>query len=224
MDEIEKKGTVPAPTSEPTPKEPATPAPTEQKPTEPTDADYLKDLEKLEVEKPPVAPKRSEKEKALYTLKKIKERFPDLKDEEGYEPDEDKFAEVKNQLTRQQVEGIIRQNSKSEAEVKYKMHFYDNRVVKTGNIYVDADDAIWLATKERTRNALNEMKRTPPPAGAGSGAGQATPHKTITPLPPNEEKQLLRSGYRKVSEGLYEGNKMRYRFDEATKSWVGEKK
>ena len=97
--------------------------------------DFEKLLEEEKGKLPPPQPKRSEKEKAKFTIDKIYERFPDLKEEEGFDEEESESSKLRQELLRNQVEGIIRQGCKTESEVKFKMHFYDNMIVKTGKIH-----------------------------------------------------------------------------------------
>ena len=95
------------------------------------DIDFKKELEKVAGELPPPPPRRSEKEKAKFTMDKILERFPDLQEDFSPESDDDKVSKVREELLRNQVEGIIRANSKNNDEVKYKMFFYDHRIVRS---------------------------------------------------------------------------------------------
>ena len=184
------------------------------------DIDFKKELEREELRQPP---KRSEKEKAKFTIEKIFERHPDLR--EDFEPeyvesdDEDKISALEKKLLRNQVEGIIRQNSKTEDEIKYKMYFYDNRIVKTGNIHEDADNAEWLATKTRTRNAISEMNRRPESPGMASGAGQKPPLNMIPDLPSEDIKKMLQMGLKKTAPDKWEGTKVVVQYNKQTKQW-----
>ena len=186
------------------------------------DIDYKKELERVAVSLPPPVPQRTEKDKAKYTVEKIYERFPDLK-EDFVPPDneefDNKFSNLQQTLLRNQVEGIIRQNSKSDDEVKYKMFFYEHRIVKTGNIHEDADNAIWLAGKDRTRNALNEMKRTPPSPGPAAGPGQRSPITTAPELSIEDVKRLTQLGLKKVAPDRWEGTKFGLQYNKQTKVW-----
>lgn len=211
------------PTSEenPTPKESETP--------KETDTDFKKELETLEATKPKEQPKRSEEEKAKFTIDKIHERFPNLKEEEPDAMiDEDKISAVEsrleNKFERNQVEGIFRANSKTEEEVKYKMFFYDNRIAKSGNIHDDADDAEWLANKARTRNAIKEMKQNPDSPGSSTGAGQKPTSNSVPTLPPIERKRLLDLGMKEVSPGRWEGKSQILEWNTQAKSWEQKRK
>ena len=177
------------------------------------DIDFKKELENLEANKPP---KRSEKEKAKFTMEKILERFPDIKEEPLDEDEKVSALEVK--LLRNQVEGIIRANSKTEDEVRYKMHFYDHRIIKTGNIHDDADNAEWLANKARTRNALIEMRRKPE-GHQGSGAGQRPSLNAAPELPPADVKKLTELGLKQVAPDKWEGTKAVLQYNKAAKKW-----
>lgn len=176
------------------------------------DIDYKKELEALELNKPP---QRTEKEKAKFTVDKIYERFPDLK--ESAPPVGD--SELRTELLRNQVEGIIRASSKTEDEVKVKMFHYDHKIVKTGNIHEDADNAIWLANKGRTRNAIAEQQRNPGEPGASAGAGQRTPTDSAPELSTGDVKRLTQLGLKLVSPGHWEGEKVVLKWDKTAKAW-----
>ena len=182
-----------------------------------SDVDFKKELEHLEAETPP---KRSEKEKAEHTLKSIYGRFPDLKLAEN-EPDseDDKLSAMEYRILRQHVEGIIRQNSKTDDEIKYKMFFYDNRIVKTGNIHEDADNAEWLANKARTRNALSEMKRKPESPGSPAGAGQRPPVSSAPEFSPEVRKRMEGMGLKEIVPGTWEGTKVGMKWNPKTKTF-----
>ena len=103
-----------------------------------SDINYAEELNKLESNETTIETKtsqRSEEEKAKFTVDKIFERFPDLKQEAGTEQNNDESVNTMHRsLLRGQVEGIVRGNSKkkdgtiNEDEVKYKMYFYDKRI------------------------------------------------------------------------------------------------
>ena len=183
------------------------------------DIDFKKELEKVAGELPPPPPRRSEKEKAKFTMDKILERFPDLQEDFSPESDDDKVSKVREELLRNQVEGIIRANSKNNDEVKYKMFFYDHRIVKTGNIHEDADNADWLANKARTRNAISEMRRSPPNTDSAGGSGQKPLLKSTPELPPSEVKRLTALGLKQVAPDRWEGTKAVLQYDKAAKKW-----
>lgn len=180
--------------------------------------DFNKELEDLEAKLPP---KRSEEEKAKYTMDKIVERFPNLApkaDSFGFDVEEP-TEKLRKEMLRNQVEGIIRQHSKTEDEVKYKMHFYDHKVVKSGNIYDDADNAEWLANKNRTRNAIEEMRRTPSDPGSSSGAGAKGASNNIVELPSDQIQRLLSLGLKRVAPDRFEGTKTGLQYNKQTKTW-----
>lgn len=236
MNEVKIKVSEEVPTTTPTepivetPEEPAPTPPSEETPEEvepeveaqpEENIDYKNELENLEANKP--EPKRSEKEKAKYTVEKIYERHPDLKEETEQHIDEGGLAKVEQNLLRQQVEGIIRADSKTEDEVKYKMFFYDNKIVRTGSIHEDADNALWLANKNRTRNAIEEMKRKPV-AGQGGGSGQKTPISGIVPLSPQDQLKMKQLGLKQTAPDTWEGEKVKLVFDKKTKKWEQSRK
>lgn len=183
------------------------------------DIDFGKELETLEANTPPEPAKRTEKEKAQFTIDKIHERFPDLKGESAPVVDDDKFPAIEKKLLRNQVEGIFRANSKSDDEVKYKMFFYDNRIAQTGNIHDDADNAEWLANKGRTKNAIEEMKRNPNAPENSAGAGQKSPSNSAPTLPPQEVKRLLAAGLKQVAPDRWEGEKVILQWDSKVQKW-----
>ena len=170
-------------------------------------------MEKMEGAQPP---KRSEKEKAEHTLKSILGKFPDLIPKDAPDTEDDKFSAMEGRLLRQHVEGIIRANSKTDDEVRYKMFFYDNKIVKSGNIHEDADNAEWLANKARTRNALNEIKRKPE-AGPAGGAGQKPPVNSAPDFPPDVERRMASMGLKKLAPGHWEGQKVGIKWNPKTK-------
>jgi hypothetical protein len=199
------------------PNEPETP---EGEIKEPTDADFDKKLSELQTE-PIKVSKYSEREKAEHTLNSIKTRFPDLVPvpDEELPTENDRISEVQNTLTRQQVEGIMRASSKSESEVNLKMWFYDNRIVKTGNIYRDADDAAFLANKEFTRSAIKDMRRNPPTEKEPSGPGQRPVRTDIPPLPQSQIDDLVRAGFQQTAPDLWEGSALIVKFNKASRKW-----
>ena len=181
------------------------------------DIDYVKALEELENSQPV---KRSEKEKAAYTVKKIYERFPDLNAGKKEDEDEDdKIASLRTDLLRQQVEGIIRREAKTEDEVKYYMRVYDLKTVKTGNIHEDADNALWLANKDRTRNALKEIKRKPADPGPASGSGQRGDSGKIPELSQRVQAELIRNDVKQTAPDTWEGTKVMLKYNKQAKQW-----
>lgn len=182
------------------------------------DIDYEKKLAELDRDTPP---KRSEREKAAHAVQSIYKRFPDLKEggEGGEDKEEDRITSLRSDLLRQQVEGVIRQSAKSEAEVKYYLAFYDRKIVKTGNIHEDADNAMWLAGKDRTRNALKEIRRKAPEPGPASGAGQRSVTGKVPELSADRRAQLERNGMHEVAPGHWEGEKTTLKYDKKAKKW-----
>lgn len=179
------------------------------------DIDYAKELEILNASVPQP---RSEKEKAKFTIDKILERHPDLKDEMIPKNNENQ-DNLRAELLRNQVEGIIRQDSKTEEEVRFKMHFYDNKIVKTGNIHEDADNAIWLANKGRTRNAITEMQRNPVVPNTATGPGQKAQIDGVPNLSPEDVRRLTQAGLKQTAPGVWEGAKVKLVYDPKSKQW-----
>ena len=227
----ESKEEAPTPPAEKKPEEKPEES-TEEKPEEtptetpPEDIDYNKELQVLEDSKPPesTVPKRTEKEKAKFTLEKIFERHPDLREGEApieYE-EEDKLSQMEQRLQRTQAEGIIRNQVKNEKDVegavRYMMWFFDNRITKTGNIHKDTDDAMWLANKNRTRNALKEQQRQPPAPGAPAGPGQKASVETVPELPAEEVERMLANGWKKTAKG-WEGKIAKIEWNKEVKKW-----
>lgn len=180
------------------------------------DIDFSKELDDLNRK-----PQRDEKDKARFTLKGILDRHPDLKDELTPKADDP----VEQKLLRNQAEGVIRQRVremgvKDEVNaVAYYLKFYD-RTTKTGNIYDDVDDAMWLGDKNRTRNALSESKRVPPEPGAGGGAGHKPPGSPSVPtLPPDVIKRWTASGLKQIAPGHWEGTKIVVKWDKDAGKW-----
>lgn len=214
------KETSPAPTPPEGEKPPVETPPATDPPKE--DINYAEELNKLESEVIPSKqkPARSEEDKAKFTLDKIHERFPHLKGEVvAADATADGIDEVKDLMLRNQAEGIIRQTAKSEDEVKYKMHFYDNRIQRTGNIHTDVEAAVWLANKGRTQNAIKEMKRDPGDPGSASGPGQKLPSNTAPQLPAEEHKILINSGFKLVEPGRYESSMFILQWDKGVQKW-----
>lgn len=218
---VEPVSTAPSPEQD-LPKETPSEAPKEE-PKQ--DIDFEKEYQALEAKAPPRKTREDELKAAQYSLNSLKKRIKDLggEVEETPAPVEDKFEQFATGFVRQQAEAEIRKRSKSEAEVKYKLWFYDHKIVKSGNVFSDVDDAEWLANKNRTQNALQEMKNAPTAADT-SGPGQKTPHVRVVALPKEEEMKLLQAGYKKVSPSKYEGTRFVYRFDEVAAKWIQEKK
>lgn len=185
------------------------------------DFNFAEELNKLEAGKPQEKHvERSEEEKALFSYKKIEERFPHFKEtKENTASVDGAVAEMQEGLLRNQVEGIFRASSKNPDEVKYKMYFYDNRIQHTGNIHDDAESAEWLANKGRTQNAISEMKRDPGSPASSEGAGQKTPSGAAPTLPPEEHKRLIAAGLKKVAPGKYEGEKTIIEWDTKAQQW-----
>lgn len=185
------------------------------------DVDYKAELDRLN-NLPPPPGQRTEKDKAKYTVEQILIRHPELKDElqmAGKPVDDGTAKALEEKLLRNQVEGIIRQGSKSEDEVRVKMHYYDNKIVKTGNIHEDADNAIWLATKGRTRNAIAERDRNPIPPEMAPGPGQKPPMNGIPELPITEVRRLTQLGLKQTAPGVWEGVKIKIEWDKNAKQW-----
>lgn len=226
--EEEKKGEgqldtpAPAPTSEPTPKE--------EIPKPPENIDYSKELEALEGSKRSYTPPKSkddELRQAKFTLESVKKRIVELGGQlDELPPDErgNQFDNLRNELYEQQAEAEIRRGAKSEDEARYKMWFFKNRIVRSGNVFRDVEEALWLSNRHRTENAMEELKNKQTPSSFSQGPGQRSSDKVIPTLTPEKEAELMRYGFKKTAPGRYEGKKMIYRFDEATKSWVSEKK
>ena len=188
------------------------------------DIDYKKESEALDQK----GPKPGERDKAKFTVGKIFERFPDLKDEiaPSVQPPEDS---VEQRLIRNQVEGVIRQRVR-EAGIKdevgavaYYMKCYD-RIPHSPNIYDDVDDAMWLGDKNRTRNTLQEMKRTPPEPTPAGGPGQKPPLNTAPQLPPEEVKRLIQAGMKQVHPGKWEGVATILEWNPQEKKWDSKRK
>lgn len=184
--------------------------------------DFRKQREIEEGKNPPQS--RTEEEKAEYTIKQILGRHPELKDKifPGGQPvvTEGEAKNIEQKLLRNQVEGIFRSQSASEEEVKTKLFYYDNKIVKTGNIHEDADNATWLANKGRTRNAIDELKRKPADPGAGAGAG--TPQSgdgSVPNLSPDDIRKLTLAGMKQISAIKWEGEKTILEWDVNSKQW-----
>lgn len=187
-----------------------------------SDINYGEELTKLKSNEATVTKpsERSEEEKARFTMDKIVERFPHFKEDVTVEKTNDEAVDkMHRSLLRNQVEGIIRANSKSDEEVKYKLYFYDKRIQQTGNIHEDADNAEWLANKTRTRNAIKEMKRDPGDPGSGSGAGQKSASNEAPELPAVEHQRLIQAGLKKTAPGKYEGTKTVIEWDPKERQW-----
>lgn len=186
------------------------------------DIDYDKKLSDLDKTIPP---KRSEVEKAEHTIKSIFSRHPNLAekyskgDDSNGDSEESVASRMQSRQDRIAVEGIIRGNSKSSSEIKYKMAVYDRLIVKTGDPYEDADNAEWLANKNRTKNAINEMKRKPPSPGSTASPGSKEASPDITPLPEAEIKAMKKLGMKQVAPDRWEGKKVGLKFNKGTKAW-----
>lgn len=178
------------------------------------DADLLNELNKGGAEP------KTEKEKAKYTVDQIFIRHPDLKSEMVPKPvDDGSAANIEAKLLRNQVEGIIRQSCKTEEEIKVKMHYYDNKIVKTGNIHEDADNAIWLANKGRTKNAIEEMRRNPGEFGGTGGSGHKPNLDGAPELSATEIRKLVSAGLKQISPTRWEGQKTILEWDKNAKAW-----
>lgn len=172
-------------------------------------------------------PERDEREKAKFTVGKIFERFPDIKDEIAKPKTDDP---VEQKLLRNQAEGVIRQKvreaiasgaikaSDEATAVQLYLRHYD-RHAKTGNIYDDVDDAMWIADKSRTRNAIAEGRRVPPEPGASAGAGQRSPTNTAPQLSPEDVKRLTLGGLKQIAPGKWEGTKVIIEWNNQAKKW-----
>lgn len=217
----------PTPPSEETPKEPTT---SEEKPPEEEapkeDIDYKKELENLP---PPPEPtlKRSEEEKADFTVQSILKRHPELeKKYSGEAPASSETPDIAGmesnileKLNRNQAETLIREHSKDEDEVKYKMYFYDNRIKLTGNPFADANDAVWLATKGKTINAIKEQKRTPPAPNALGNRGGAPTNAKAPDLPPVQIAALKENGFKKNAKGGWEAKLTKIEYNISVQKW-----
>lgn len=223
----------PVPTSDETPPSPEAP---KGEDGELQDIDFAKELGEVTTVEPP-KPKRTEKEKAEYSLHKILEKHPDLKTKVLGEPatvvdedeDEEDVAEkvlgnLQAQNARTQAEGIIRQQLQGkgvkdmDSAVKFYLAHYD-KLPKTASIFEDVDNAIWLANKKRTQNALKELRRTPPENSHPSGSGAKPPKTDIPELPPSEIKKLVELGLKQTAPGVWEGNKVIIKYNKAEGKW-----
>lgn len=192
------------------------------------DIDYTKELNDLKENEivPPVKSEgRTEEEKAKFTLDKIHERFPSLKEQPGEGADVNAaVSDMQSTLLRNQVEGIIRQDSKTEEEVKYKMYFYDKRIKHTGNVHTDSSAAVWLANESRTKNAIAEMRRDPGTPKNPGGSGAPADTNAAPDLPADEHKRLVTAGFRKVEPGHYESSMFNLKWDKKARQWDQTKK
>jgi len=183
------------------------------------DIDFKKKLEDAAKNLPPPAPKHTEEEKAKFTIDKIHERFPNLRDEPIVAED-DKLKALDDKLTRNQAETLIREGAKTEDEVKWTLHVYDNEIQKTGNLHKDVEKAVWLANMDRTKNAIREQKRNPPEPGDVGGAGAKAPSDNVVDLPPEQVTKLLELGLKRVAPDRFEGVKKGLRYDKQLKDWI----
>ena len=194
MTEVENKVVPPV-------EDPAPVPPSEQKPQ---DIDFDKEFADIEAR----SPKHTQKEKATFAFKKQADRIREM----GVDPAEilditPKKEEPENPaneaariVLRTNAEERARAVAKSESEVKVIMHYYD----LLGNY----DDAVWQAHKGRTKNAIEEMRRTPPAPSAPSGSGQKPVEKDIPSIPPEQAKRMAALGLKQVAPDRWEGDKV----------------
>lgn len=197
----------------------------------PEDTDFEKELEQLEQEDgytPAPKQKRSELEKAAYTLKHTAKRLKELGgdpaevlgDEEEPAP-KNKTEDTSQFVTKLDLaQGEAEKIAKTPGEAKLIMWYVRNRGMSVS-------DAHFLANKGKIQKTLSEIGRSREtiPAGSGGGAGQRQADRTDSPdLPEADRQRLIQSGMvYKPSENAYVGDKIRHRYDKETKAWVTER-
>lgn len=187
-------------------KETETPEPEKGKePESEKDIDYEKELEAKKGEE---KPQFTEKEKAEYNLKRSIERAKEL----GIEPSEvtgipkeepkGDFV-TKRDLELSLAESESRKLSRSEGEHKLIMWYVENKGLSVRDAYL-------LANKGRIERAGKEIERSEARIQGGDIPGQkekAQPKKPM--LSQADEQELFRKGFRKNSDGSYEGVKIK---------------
>lgn len=191
----------------------------EETPEKEEDIDYDKELETLEETK---KPHRTEKEKAIFTAKKIVERLEELE----VDPSEifgkkkaKKEEEEQPERTSNDIESRIearleaKRLARSDSEAKLILWYIENKGLSV-------EDAHILANKGRVKSFVEEQKRAKVVPEQGGGAGQKSDHAKKPELPQNEQTELLRQGFKKMPDGSFEGKKIRVSYDPSKKEFV----
>jgi len=166
------------------------------------DIDFEKELEALEGKEEKKG--YSEAEKAAYNAKKALERATEL----GIDPDtllpkktkvEKKVdtPDVETQIERKLAERDARTKAKSEAEFKVIMHYV--------NRGLSVEDAHILANKGRLKRLGDEIERSNVRFGTQTTSGQKKPITKTPMLSDNDQKDLVRRGFKKNTDGSWEG-------------------
>lgn len=194
-----------------------TPEETEEEESEEQDIDFKKELEDLEGSQPP---KRTQREKAIFTAKKIAEELEGMgvdsseifgkKTTKKEAPAEEEDV-VGTRLNQFEARLEAKQLARSEDEVNVIMWY----VVNKG---LSVPDAHLLANKGRVQSFLGEQKRSNVRVAQGSNASGRKPAAKTPELSPAEQADLKRQGFVKQKDGSWEGKRMRVIFDRATNS------
>jgi hypothetical protein len=198
-------------------------ATTEETEEDSQDIDYSKELETLEEQH---KPKRSEKEKAIFTAKNIAKRLKELdvdpseifetKKPKKEEPQEDKEISADDIEARIEARLEAKRLARSEDEAKLIMWYVENKGLSVSDAHV-------LANKGRVKTFIEEQKRGNVRTEQGSNAsGRKTAIKHE--LPEAEQRKLIEQGFKKNADGSFEGKKMKISYDTASRAWKSVKK
>lgn len=198
------------------------------------DIDFEKELERLENDaKPP----RSELEKAERALHFNAKRFRELGGDPGKvlgappadaapAPATDKTPKdaPENQYVtiEQYAEQEAAKLAKTDAERKVIMLTYKTKIVRTGNIVDDIQNAYLIAHKGKITRSFDEIRRSAnvrPTPGITPGRKPATQPPAVT-LSAADQQVLRRRGYTPKADGSWESKRYILRYDPRTRQMV----
>ena len=205
---------------------------TEEEPSEestpPEDIDYhKKELDRLQRT---ASPARSEREKAIFTAKKLSERLQemDIDPTEIFgapkKPAKQSWEEKPEEVDVQGMETRIEERleakrlARSEDELRLMAWYMENKGLS-------ARDAHVLANKGRVQTFLDEQKRAQVRVEQGSNAsGRKKKQVKIPQLSQDQQQELARQGFVKQKDGSFEGKKVRMFYDPSSREWKTAKK
>jgi hypothetical protein len=96
---------------------------------------------------------------------------------------EERVGIVRNDLMKDQIEALASRMAKSDSEKELALHYFNNRITRTGNFREDLEDAFALANKKKYSSQISELQKTISSKKTISGASEAgAPAKSNKPV------------------------------------------